>query len=323
MYKIFNEEIYEKVSEENKEILDDYVMEMKSRKKSPKTIEQYVSDIKRFYCWNYTNNKNKSILTAKKRLFRKYFLDLQEAGAGSARINRQQSSLRNLLNFLAEDDDIYDEYEMNAMQYIKGVPQETIREIIFLSNEQVEMLVNELINREKYKIAMFVSLAYDSVGRKAEIAQVTRESFEGDGNQTNEVIGKRAKRFKLRYFSRTKDIYDKYIKEKDMISGPLFYYYSKGEITPLDSDSYYPWCIKCRQILEELTGEYLFFNVHSFRHSGLENYNNGTHYALKELGKEKFDVQELKLLANHADIATTQGYLKDKDLEMENSLFSI
>lgn len=48
---IYSDELYAQVNRENKDLLDDYILEMKSRRKSEKTIYQYTADIKMFYCW--------------------------------------------------------------------------------------------------------------------------------------------------------------------------------------------------------------------------------------------------------------------------------
>ena len=72
----------------------------------------------------------------------------------------------------------------------------------------------------------------------------------------------------------------------------------------------------------DVTGEYKLFGSHSFRHSGLENYKNGSHYMLKEMGAEKLPLNLLKVLANHSDIGTTQSYVIDDDEEELNKLFA-
>ena len=64
------------------------------------------------------------------------------------------------------------------------------------------------------------------------------------------------------------------------------------------------------------------FNPHSFRHSALENFSTGDHYVAKKLEK-KFTIQELKLLAHHEDLSTTDSYLKNKDEEMLLEAFGI
>ena len=53
-------------------------------------------------------------------------------------------------------------------------------------------------------------------------------------------------------------------------------------------------------------------NVHSFRHSTLENLENGSHYIARALGR-KFTIQELQLLAHHSSSDVTMSYLRNKD----------
>ena len=44
--RLFNPATWDDVNSENKELLDDYILELKSNGKSEKTIYQYVADIK-------------------------------------------------------------------------------------------------------------------------------------------------------------------------------------------------------------------------------------------------------------------------------------
>ena len=53
--KIYDEEVYKLVNNENRELLEDYTLELKSRNLSTKTIEQYCFDIRMMYCFIYEN----------------------------------------------------------------------------------------------------------------------------------------------------------------------------------------------------------------------------------------------------------------------------
>lgn len=312
--RLFSEEKWKQVNNESKMLLDDYLLELQSQGKSEKTIYQYKADIRAFLCWGVEGAKNKSILELKKRTFRQFFIEMKNNGTSPARINRFQSSIRNLLAFAEQEEDEYD-YDRNAMSTIKGIQGEKVRDIYFLTDKQIEIIYNRLLEKKEYQKALYLALSYDSAGRRNEIAQVKKDGFLIK-NQTNQVIGKRGKKFKLLYFSRSKiaarlwfeqrgeDDFDTLWMRKDL----------KEPISAYEAG--YNWTVEFRSILQEETGEFIPFNPHSFRHSALENFSNGTHYVLREMDKEKLDINALKVLANHSDISTTQSYLMDRDSEV-------
>ena len=320
---LFDKHLYDtEVNKENKELLSDYVLELKSKGRAVKTIYQYEADIKGFFCWIQKEQGNKSILDLKKRAFRQFFLSLQENGTSSARVNRFQSSIRNLLAFAEEDEDEYD-YANNAMRSIKGVAGEKVRDIVFLTDKQVTIILDKLLEKEKYQMALYLSLSYDSAARRNEILQVKKDGFL-DNKMTNTVIGKRAKKFQLLYFNRTKEIAKLYFEQRGEDSFESLWIAGDGENRRERSyESLYSFVLVFRQILEDETGEYIDINPHCFRHSALENYGDGTHYVLKEMGKKSIPLEVLKVIANHESISTTQGYLKNKDTEMLFEAFGL
>ena len=313
---LFDQDVYDKhVNEDNKLLLEDYVMELKSRGLAEKTIYQYTSDIRAFYCYLYENVKNAYILDLKKRDFRRFFLKMSDNGTSSARINRFQSSIRNMLEYAVEDDDEYD-YEINAMASIKGIKGEKVREITFLTDEQIDIILNYLLERELYEQALYLSLSYDSAARRNEVLQVEKNDFVKN-NMTNEVIGKRGKKFKLFYFDRTKKIAEKYLKQRGEDNEKSMWVVGKGSnVVPRSYESFYSWVVNFRKILLEETGEVVNINPNCFRHSALTNYENGTHSSLTYFGKKNLGIDVLKVLANHDSIDTTQSYLPDKDEEL-------
>lgn len=318
----FDKEIYEKVNKENKILLEDYILEMKSEGKSKGTITQYTADIKMFYCWLYKEFDNISILKLRRKDFRRFFLLLSSNNTSSSRINRVQCSIRNLLEFAVTEEDDYD-YEINMMRNIKGLEKERVREIFFLSDEQVTYLINYLLKEEKYQQALYLSLSYDSAARRNEVYQVLKKDFL-ENNKTNEVIGKRNKKFSLLYFSRTKRIAELYFKQRGEDSlESLWVIEENGEKRKASYSTLYYWITSLRGIIQEEFNQDLDFGPHSLRHSSLENYENGSHYTLKELNKPKLPLEVLKILANHESIETTQSYLVDKDQEFLNEAFGL
>ena len=319
--KLFDKTVYETVNVENKALLSDYELELKSNGKSVKTIYQYTSDIRAFFCWLALEQDNKYILDLKKRTFRQFFLGMGDNGTSSARVNRFQSSIRNLLAFAEQDDDEY-EYDINAMRAIKGLTKESVREIVFLTDDEVTLLINDLMSKEMYQQALYVSLSYDSSGRRNEIFQVLKTDFV-TANQTNIVTGKRGKKFRLLYFNRTREIAKTYLATRDDDIESLWVLKDGDGVRPATYESLYNWTVSFRKNLKELTGNDIMINPHSFRHSSLENYGEGTHHTLKELGKKELPLNVLKVIAHHSDISTTQSYLKNHDEDILQDAFGI
>lgn len=312
--RLFNEKDWENVSDENRELFEDYMLQLESEGKAVKTVYQYKADIRGMLCWLVREKKNKYILDLKRKDFRNFFLIMQRAGTSAARINRFQSSIRNLLEYACVSED-YEDYEVNQMQHIKGLQKEPVREIVFLTDQQVNILLDELLKRKHYQKALFVSLAYDSAARRNEVHQVTKEGFL-ENNQTNIVTGKRGKKFRLLYFERTKIIYKLWQKQRgDDDLDTLWVSTRGGHKTPLSYESTYSFCDELREILKTRTGEDIPVNPHCFRHSCLTNLSNGTHYVLNEIGKDKLDIRLLQTLAHHSDISTTQSYIRDDSEE--------
>lgn len=320
--KLYKKELWPMVNRESRQLLSDYQLELKANGKSEKTIYQYSADIKAFLTWIYENMGNMYVLDLKKRAFRNFFLEMMDNGTSPARVNRFQSSIRNMLEFAAQDDDEY-EYDINAMKSIKGLHKEAVREIVFLSDDQVTSILDYLIEKRQYQKALYVSLSYDSAGRRNEIYQVKKAGFL-ENSQTNTVVGKRGKKFKLLYFNRTKEIAKLWFEQRgdDNVESLWIIDNQEGR-KQVAYESLYNWAVSLRKILNKIDGSDLDINSHSFRHSALENYSNGTHFTLLQLGKKELPLNVIKLIAHHESIDTTQGYLANHDDELLEGAFGI
>lgn len=320
--KLFKPELWDKINMDSKMLLSDYELELKSTGKSEKTIYQYVADIKGFLTWVYENAGNKSVLELKKRIFRQFFLMMIDNGSSSARVNRMQSSIRNLLEFATNDDDEYD-YDINTMRSIKGMQKESVRDIVFLTDEQVTSIIDYLLEKKDYQKALYVSFSYDSAARRNEVFQVKKEGFV-EKSQTNTVVGKRGKKFKLIYFDRTREIAKLWLQKRgDDDIDSLWVANLNSNRTAASYETIYAWAYSLRAILKEIDGSELPINAHTFRHSALENYGQGTHFVLQQLGKTELPLNVLKVIAHHSDISTTQSYLDNHDDDVLEDAFGI
>lgn len=309
--KVFTQEKWEKVNKYNKQLLDDYILSIKADGKSEKTIKQYYNDARIILIYIMDEHKNKEFYKLKAKSFRNFKLWCQDREMSPARTNRLLVTCRNLINFGMEDEEFEDDFEeckINTNR-LKGLQKEEVREIIFLTDEEVEIIYNRLIQDKKYSQALLCALAYDTAARRNELFAVKRDDISLDSNITkNEVIGKRGKKFRLLYNDRTKEAF-KLLEESRTDNYDTLWLTISGK--PASYESLYNWVVSWREILKEETGVYREFNCHSFRHVAATRLEDGTHYIARKLGK-KFELMQLQKLMNHSDVSTTQAYLQDK-----------
>lgn len=320
--KFYDETKWNNVPKFNKDLINDFLLELKASGKSKNTINQYFNDLRIICIYIHDELGNKELHKLKKKHFRNMVLFFKEKGMSNARVNRLKSSISSCLEFASNEEDYEDLLEINYAGKVKGLQKESVRDIVFLTWEEIELIYKELIKQERYQEATLLALGIDSAGRKNELHQVTKDSITPDGNFTNEVIGKRGKKFRLMYNDMTKEAFELYMKQRGEDDIESLWITSRGERRKLDVDGLYDMVVSWRKILEDKTGEYKEFNVHSLRHISLELLSTGEHYVAKKLGK-KFDLDSLKLLAHHESIETTSGYLKDRSDDMLMEAFNL
>lgn len=321
--RTFNEEDWKQVNKLNKNLIDDFCIEMKSNKKKDSTIKQYYNDLRIIAIYVLKELGNKPITELNKKHFRNINLwFMNDLELSSARCNRLMSAVRSMLDF-AENDDDYD-YDINYAKKVKGLAKEEVREIVFLTDEQIMKLRERLKEERKYSHLLLLDLAYDSAGRRNECYQVLKDGLT-ERNHTNIVIGKRGKKFPLLYFDNTHESLKLYLDERGEDDIASLWVVGKGENKKEASyNTLYHWVVQMAEMISEIEGKEIPFNPHSLRHSALENMKNGSHYMCKKLGKtEGFSLNELMVYAHHSDVSTTQSYLKKDDNNVLEKMFGI
>lgn len=319
--KIFDEEKWKQVNQENKTIMEDFLLEYKARKMKESTLKQYKNDCRIILLFVLDNCDNRPLTELRKKDFRNLSLWLSDTlEVSNARTNRLMSCCRSMLTYVEEDDD-YD-YDNNLAAKVKGLPKEHVRDIVFLDDSVILELVDKLMEKKDYKKATLVALLYDCGSRKNEIAQVEKESFYDENkNLTNKLIGKRGKIYRAVYHSLTKKCVKKYLEERGKDNVKELFITEGG--FPARAEVLYDWIISLRPIVEEITGKESKITVHTFRHSFIQNLSDGTHYLCREQNLGKVPLDKIKLLVNHSDISTTDSYRKDTSLEEIGELFGI
>ena len=323
--QVYHPEIWEQVNPQSKELLEDFILDMRTRKLSPNTIKQYHIDLRGFLCHLYTAYQNRSVLELTKKDLKRYALSLvEERNLSNARRNGLIACLKSMLDFAEEDDDWG--YEINASRLIKSLSKDPVKPIIFVPDSAVMKLYDDLMQLQRYQHAALLMLAYESAARRAEMAQVEKFSFlDPSKNNTNVVVGKGGKKFSLIYFDLTRQAALKWLEQRGQDDiADLFIADVNGSRHEADPMDVYQMFAGMRPLLEDLPGDdELDFTAHSMRHSALANYKDGSHHVCRDLGKPGFPIDQLQVLAHHDSAETTLGYLPDMTNQELESMFGI
>jgi len=318
--RIYTEEKWNKVNKENKDIMEDFLQEMKSQKKAASSVLQYKNDLRILCIYVLDNVDNKSFLELKKRDYRNFVIHCDTVWQmSSARINRMMSAVRVLCSFLEDDEDTYEDYDRSAAAKIKGLPKDPVRDIVFIPDELIGKLYDKLMVEKRYKEATLCGLLYDSGARRNEVAQCDRKSLQEGKSASAIVVGKRGKKFKLLFFKRTKEAFKEYEKTRTDDINLLF---PASDETPA-----YEWIynvvVNWRKDLEELSGKVYDCNPHSFRHSFVQNLLCGEHYLCREKDLGAVPLEKIKTLCHHESSDTTLHYAQDNSERDIEDLFGI
>jgi integrase/recombinase XerD len=322
---IFNEEDWLKVHEENKLMMEDFLEEYRQRKIKESTLKQYRNDIRIVFLYILKKLKNRPITDLNKKDFRRFSLYLsEELKVSNARANRLMSAVRSLLTYIEDDDDY--EYENNIAKKVKGLPKDPVKtneDNFFLSFEQVMALREELLKRNKLQDAVLLMVLFDSAARRNEAFQITKHGLI-DSNRTNEVIGKRGKKYKPVFLNDTQELIKLYLAERGEDNIDSLWIMGKGDMKkPIQSAALYDRVVNMSKVLSEMEGRQIEFFPHSLRHSRIECLLQGHDTRiLDENGKpKKFTLEEVQVFVNHSDPKTTQSYAKDHTNEIVDNMF--
>lgn len=179
--EITSSEKLQNVNPDNKQLEDDFLEYMSSSDKSLGTIKQYRSNLHIFWCWNLDNNKNKFFVELTKREAIKFQNHaVNEWGWSPKRVRTVKATLRSLENYVMDIlDDEFPDYKQ-IWSKIPSPADEMVRTKTVLSDEDIDLLLNTLVEKEEYMKACLFALATYSGRRKAELTRFKVSYFTED-----------------------------------------------------------------------------------------------------------------------------------------------
>ena len=230
---ITSDEKWEMVSSKNKNLMDRFLKEKKTRCSS-KTVDNYKSDLKIFFTWNMEENDDKFFPNIKKIEFSDFFaFAVEDLKWGSARFARMRSCLSRLSEFVIEVyDEDYPTYRNVILSAIEQMPKEARRKKTILSEEQVDGLLKHLTEIGKEQEACLLALAICSGARKSELLRFDLDIIDENNTVFDDVFIETKEQIKTKGRGR---------------EGKLLYKYI---IKDLFLPYYHAWLVKRKEIME-------------------------------------------------------------------------
>ena len=149
---ITSEETTKQINQENKSLMEDFLDYMKSIDRSPQTISSYRSDLLIFFTWVLLNLNNKRFVDITKREFSRFQSHALETWKWSPkRVRRVKSAISSMSDFIENILDEEPEYQnySKVINKIESPPNAAVREKTILSDEEVQLILDTLLERGK------------------------------------------------------------------------------------------------------------------------------------------------------------------------------
>ena len=143
-------------------LIDEFLSYLIAEGKSEKTLKNYKSDLEIWFSWFEENckfkGKPKTFDKLKTQDIIKFQSELLSKGMSINRYSRLKSVISSLANYcqnILSDDEDYPEYKgfINIVNRVKKPVKEAVREKTILTEEQIELLLNKLLEKQKIQMA--------------------------------------------------------------------------------------------------------------------------------------------------------------------------
>ena len=183
MNRFTSDEKTARINRKNLRLKDDFLIYLRSIKRSPGTITGYDNDLLIFFTYVMEQMDNKEFRFITKRDLIGLQNWLINNGNSSARIRRIKSAISSLSNYceniLADDEPEYEGYR-SIIRKIENPPLVATREKTVWEDVELDRLLELLTADCQYEEACWVALAMYSGRRKAEICRFKVSDFSKD-----------------------------------------------------------------------------------------------------------------------------------------------
>lgn len=176
---ITNDENRKKINKKNIELMNDFLDYLVSIDRSKGTIDGYRNDLEIFFVWNIENNDNKYFIDLTKREIAKFQkFAMTDWNWSTNRLARVKSALSSMSNYIENilDDELPDYRPI--VRKVESPVKSLRRDKTIITDEEVQMILDTLVEKKKYRAACAVALAAFSGSRKSELLRFKVSYFD-------------------------------------------------------------------------------------------------------------------------------------------------
>lgn len=168
------DQMWSTVNKFNRDMVEEFLQE--SVHLSPETLKQYKSNLRIYFWWIKENAQDKSLLEIKSRDFLKYQNWLVRRGLSSSTIRLKRASVSSLNEFILtyyEED--FETFKNYITKKIAAPPKAKVHEKIPLTQDEYQLLIRALEEREDWQKLAYVKFTYATGCRRSETIQLLKE----------------------------------------------------------------------------------------------------------------------------------------------------
>ena len=178
--KIVSPELLDQVLQWNKNLVDDFLVYLKSVDRADSTIDAYRYDLNIFFVWNLQANGNKKFIEVTKREFARFQNhSLTEWEWSPKRIRTVKSAISSMSNYIENILDEEEEFKnyRSSINKIESPANVTVRKKTIFTEFELKRLLNHLVRTKQFDKAAALALAMYSGRRKAELGRFKVSHF--------------------------------------------------------------------------------------------------------------------------------------------------
>lgn len=183
---------------------------------SPNTITSYKNDLSQFYMFLMDNFANENVNEATHKQIRFWLSDLIDKGISPKSVNRKITSLKSFYKYLL----IRGVVEQNPMEKVSA-PKNPKKLPVFIAKDNITSMFDELNfsnNFKGFRERFILELFYATGIRLSELTELRHNDFNWH-DMTVKVTGKRNKQRIIPLIPALKELYNNYIKSKEVFFG--------------------------------------------------------------------------------------------------------